>query len=65
MEGCFVLVLQECDVCLTFRGGECQRGILSFFSGYSAKSPLHRKANSSLGKTENDETAQFKPFQDA
>ena len=37
MGDCFVFVLQECNVCLTFRGGESQRGILSLFSGYSAK----------------------------
>ena len=47
MGDCFVFVLQECNVCLTFRGGECQRGILSMYSGYSEKAhcteepPLH------------------------
>jgi len=39
MGDCFVFVLQECSVCLMFRGGESQRGILSLYRGYSGKAP--------------------------
>jgi hypothetical protein len=37
MEECFVFVLQECSVCLTFGGSESQRAILNHNRGYSEK----------------------------